>query len=109
MASIEVTEDGGSIFPTRIDHRIDEGHDAITGDGLYHYNYLVYDFDHPAGAILARSYLDEIESVALYWPQGVTEHDPIAMKVIAFLSRRYAKLSVLGAQGYLDLAPQRTR
>jgi hypothetical protein len=94
------------VIPIQIEHKVDEGHDAATGEQLYGYNYLVYTFEHPAGDILARSYLDDAQSVALYFPEHVTEHDAEAKLIVAYLTRRYASIKRLTQSGYVDIAPE---
>ena len=67
---IPLAEEKDAITPTLIEHRVDSGAHERTGEVLYHYNYLYYRFD-ADGEIWARSYLDEIDKVSLFLPQGM--------------------------------------
>lgn len=95
------------IAPTSIEHFVDEDIDPETGVTHFYYNYLVYTFAHPQGETFARSYLDEIQKVALYLPKGVTETDPIVVRIIDYLARRYGSVQRLTDKGYVDIASDR--
>lgn len=92
-----------AVVPTRIEHRVDMDIDEASGEVLYYYNYLVYTFAHPAGNVLARSYLDDAGTVAIYLPDGVTEHDANVRPVVAYLKRRYGRITRLGPRGYVEI------
>ena len=100
MPAHEVFSVDDVIQPSKIEHLVDESYRAGTKDLLYRYNFLRYEFRHPAGAIWARSYLDTIEHVAIYPPAGVGFDDDTVKRAVAYLSRRYADVRHLTDAGY---------
>ena len=80
-----------SLKPTKIEHLIDTDLDPKTGRASYHYNYLIYTFDTPAGPITARSYLDTPKEVTLLKAPSGADISPI----IDYLKARYLKVKRL--------------
>lgn len=103
MATQAPAQEEDPIVPTSIEHFVDEDIDPESGLTHFYYNYLIYTFAHPQGEVFARSYLDEIQKVALYLPKGVSEKDPIVARVIAYLARRYDSIQRLTDAGYVDV------
>ncbi len=46
--------DEAEVVPIRIDHLVDTDLDVRTGEVSYHYNYLLYTFEHHLGVVTAR-------------------------------------------------------
>ena len=92
------------ISPVEIQHRKDE---IWQGDELLEsYNYFTYVFRSGGVIITARTYLDEIHSVALYGPMLDSDPNQRAESpefrdaVLAYLKRRFREIQVLGSEGY---------
>jgi hypothetical protein len=100
MSEVEVFTPSDPILPSKLEHLVEDGYDLKEKTQLFYYNFLRYEFEHPAGAIWARSYLDTTDHVAIYPSKGVALDDPIVEKVIAYLRRRYVKVLRLGQTGY---------
>ena len=100
MAVSEVYTPEDSITPSKVEHRFDEGFDADTQTCLFRYNFLCYEFAHPKGAIRARSYVDTMDHVAIYLPEGVGLEDETVQHVVAYLRRRYPDVQRLTSTGY---------
>lgn len=100
MPAIEVFSPSDPTTPSKIEHLVEEGYDVGKNELIYHYNFLRYEFDHPAGVLWARSYLYRPEQVSIYPPQGVSLDDAIVQKAIGYLRRRYREIQKLGANGY---------
>jgi hypothetical protein len=100
MSEVEVFTPSDPILPSKLEHLVEDGYDLKEKTQLFYYNFLRHEFEHPAGAIWARGYLDTTDHVAIYPPKGVALDDPIVEKVIAYLRRRYVKVLRLGQTGY---------
>lgn len=96
--------EGDEISPAEIQHRKD---DIWQGNELLEsYNYFTYVFRSGGVNITARTYINEIHSVALYGP--MLDGDPnqraeapeFREAVLAYLKRRFRKIEVLGSAGY---------
>ena len=88
------------VKPVRIEHSVDAAVDATTGAVEHRYNFLDYYFAHSAGEIRARTYLDEIEKVALYLPDGASFADDSVKAVVAYLRFRFQTVERLTPGGY---------
>jgi hypothetical protein len=99
-------EEKDPIIPTLIEHRVDSGVHERTREVLYHYNYFYYRFDADAGEIWARSYVDEIQKVSLYLPQGVDLEHTDVRRVLGYLTRRFQRVEMLGEAGYVAIWPK---
>ena len=76
------------ITPSKIEHLVDTDLDPKTGKCSYHYNYLLYTFDHPLGPIRARSYLDTPKEVTILKSPSEANLD----QILDYLHARYRKL-----------------
>ena len=103
MTSSNVTTIRDDITPKSLDHCVEEGLDAESGEQLFYYNTLEYTVAHPRGDVRARAYLDEITKVALYLPKGAAVDDPDMTRIIAYLARRYDSIQRLTDAGYVDV------
>ncbi len=94
-----------AILPVRITHNSEQ---MWNGDTLeQNYNYLVYEFETEEHLYRARSYLDDINEVAIFGPFDKNAPDSapllgveIDQRVISYLRRRYANLKRFGPTGY---------
>ena len=84
---------------------MEEGIDIEKKECIFRYNFLRYEFAHPKGVIWARSYVDEMDHVAVYPPSGVPITDEIVQLVIQYLARRYRDVHKLGTEGYESVFP----
>ena len=57
-------------------------------------------FAHAAGEIRARTYLDDIQKVALYLPKSVDFSDDVVKLVVLYLRFRFTTVEWLTATGY---------
>ena len=59
-------DEADAIQPVKISHHVDEFTEA---DRLFErYNYIVYEFENKDGYLWARTYLDEVDGVAIHGP-----------------------------------------
>jgi hypothetical protein len=100
MSDVDVFTPSDPIIPSKLEHLVEEGYDLKSKTQLFHYNFLRYAFEHPAGEIWARSYLDSAERVDIYLPKGVTFNDPIVQKVVGYLRRRFREVHRPGPTSY---------
>ena len=100
MSQIQVQQDEvDPIQPVKISHHVDEISD---GDKLVErYNYIVYEFENQAGYVWARTYMDEVESVAIYGPfvgrsrTAKTDAPELEAAVVDYLKRRFNQIDRL--------------
>ena len=97
---VDVTD---PITPSLVEHRVEGALHAETGELLFHYNYLYYQFDVPAGRIWARSYLDDIKRASLFLPGDMATDHADAQTVLGYLTRRFNRIETLGEAGYVKL------
>jgi hypothetical protein len=101
-------DEADPILPVRITHHSEQIYNGNTLE--QNYNYLVYEFETEQHLYRARAYLDEIHTVAVYWPfekdsasgapsQGVD----IDQRVLAYLRRRCAEITKFGPSGYVPI------
>lgn len=96
------------LHPVRITHYCEKIWD---GDTLQqNYNYLLYEFEIGPHRYQARSYLDDIDTVAVYGPfaKGSASNEPLAgadidQQILAYLRRRYTKIDRFGPGGYVPI------
>lgn len=96
--------DDDLVTPTSIEHKVDVI--ARGGQIEQYYNFIDYHFELADAYYRARTYIDEIDRVALYGPfearKGVepsapsTKHD----EVLRYLKRRFLRIDELGQSGY---------
>lgn len=93
------------IQPIIVKHLCDEIWDGPNLEQKY--NYLVYEFETDLHSYRARSYLDEIDSVAIYGPFLKDSNDTWALesleidpRVLAYFRRRYRKVTRFTSDGY---------
>jgi len=86
--------------PRKIEHIVDTDFDPRTGEFSFFYNYLLYTFDHPAGTVTARSYLDTASEVSLLRRPETTGSDREFAGILAYLRRRYPTVKALEPGGY---------
>lgn len=94
-----------AIVPVRITHNSEQIWNRETLE--QHYNYLVYEFETEEHRYGARSYLDEIHTVAIFGPfkkddesDTPLESVEIDPRVISYLSRRYSEITRFTSAGY---------
>jgi|SRR3954447_26515870 hypothetical protein len=104
MAEFRMDEED-AIVPVRITHNSEQiwNRDRLEQD----YNYLVYEFETERHRYRARTYLNNIRTVAVYGPfekdstsVAPLEDFEIDQRVLAYLRRRYAEITILCATGY---------
>lgn len=100
MSDIDVFTPSDPILPSKLEHLVEEGYDLKKKNQLFRYNFLRYEFQHPAGAIWARSYLDAAHRVDICLPKGVTFDDPIIQKIVGYLRRRFPEVYRPGPTTY---------
>lgn len=96
------------IAPTRITHNSEQMWD---GEALeQNYNYLVYEFETDTHIYRARAYLDTIETVAILGridrtssQREMLTSDQVDPRILAYLRRRYAVITILGPAGYAPI------
>jgi hypothetical protein len=93
------------ISPSVIEHRLEAASHEETGELLFRYNYLYYQFDVTAGRIWARSYLDDIKRASLFLPADVRIDHPDAKNVMGYLALRFERIDMLGEAGYVNVWP----
>ena len=81
---------------------------SITHDVELSYNFIRYEFETINHFYWARSYLKEIDKVAIYGPFqspecSVKVKHPIDARIIDYLKRRYQKVEYLTETGYNEL------
>ncbi|HUE80040.1 MAG TPA: hypothetical protein VMN38_10470 [Sphingomicrobium sp.] len=88
-----------AIQPVKISHHVDE---IAEGDRLVErYNYVVYEFENEAGYLWARTYLEEVEKVAIYGPFTDRTRTTKAIApnletaVVSYLKRRFDRIDRL--------------
>ncbi|MDP3459638.1 MAG: hypothetical protein Q8S09_10220 [Hyphomonas sp.] len=98
-------EEDDPIVPTKITHKSEQIWDGSSLEQSY--NYLVYEFETEQHRYVARAYLGEIETVAIYGPFDRASADlvevdgvEIDQRVVAYLRRRYTEITLLGKEGY---------
>ena len=101
-------EDQDPILPISITHNSEQ---MWSGSNLEQsYNYLVYHFETEEHLYRARAYLDEIDTVSVYGPLKKDElpdwgsflqEIEIDRRIIAYLRKRYAKITRLAPTGYV--------
>jgi hypothetical protein len=100
MAALDVAGKPDRVAPLKVEHVLDEGFEVDSGELIYHYNYLRYEFAHSAGVIWARAYLTDISTVSLFLPEAVGLDDDVVQNVIAFFRRRFPQVERFGPAGY---------
>lgn len=100
MADIQILDcDADKIQPVKISHHVDEIRER--GRLLECYNYVVYEFENKDAYLLARTYLDEVDKVAIYGPftdRGqTTKAGPSDLEAAAmdYLKRRFHRIERL--------------
>ena len=101
-------EEEDAISPVRITHSSEQIWNDDTLEQSY--NYLDYEFETEQHLYRARSYLDEIQTVAVYGPfdklspgPHPTEGVDIDPRVVAYLRRRYLEITIPGPNEYVPL------
>jgi hypothetical protein len=96
------------LLPLRIVHNSEQIWDGETLQ--QNYNYLVYEFETEQHSYRARAYLDQIHTVAILgvFDKSTTPAAPlrgveIDRRVLAYLRRRYAEVTLLGPTGYVPI------
>lgn len=107
LAEFRVDEED-AILPVRITHPSEQMWNGNTLE--QNYNYLVYEFETEEHLYRARAYLDDIQTVSIHGPFDRYSSNPAPLagveidpRVIAYLRRRYAVITVLGPTGYVPL------
>lgn len=95
--------DEAEVVPIRIDHLVDTDLDVRTGEVSYHYNYLLYTFEHHLGVVTARSYLDDPEEISILKAPSVGDVESELAGIIRYLRTRYTRLKRLGEAGYVEI------
>lgn len=103
MPAVEIKD---PITPNLVEHRLESAIHEDTGELLFHYNYIYYQFDVPAGKIWARSYLDDITRSSLFLPEGMKITDTDAERALGYLTLRFSQIDMLGNNGYLPIWPK---
>lgn len=97
--------------PYQIEHIVD-----VVGDGDAYdmvYNYLIYRFEGYGSYVWARTYLDDIGTVSIYGPfksaddLTTVESPKLFDSVVDFLGMRFARIEILGPDGYVPLPGKR--
>ncbi len=94
-----------AIVPTRITHNSEQIWNGTTLEQSY--NYLDYEFETDEHLYRARSYLDDIQTVAILGrfdhassePEIVTS-EQVDPRILAYLRRRYAVITIPGSTDY---------
>ena len=92
------------IMPAEIRHKVEEI--VANGETEQLYNYLDYRFENPGVHCLARTYLDDIDTVSIYGPfEGTDSEDEIDAPefydgVLSYLKRRFLVIDAPGDEGY---------
>ena len=94
---------GHETTPRLIEHLIDTHRDEKTGHVEFHYNYLLYTFDHPSGPVTARCYLDTPDRVSLLQVPATTGFEDGLEGIIAYLDARFARVQRLKHGKYTRL------
>ena len=97
-----------AIVPTRIVHNSEQIWNGNTLE--QNYNYLVYEFETDEHVYRARAYLDDIQTVSILGrfdrvsstPQILTS-EQVDPRILAYLRRRYAVITILGTTGYTPI------
>jgi hypothetical protein len=107
MAEFRIDEED-PILPVRITHKSEQIRNGNTLE--QNYNYLVYEFETEQHRYRARTYLNNIRTVAVYGPFAKDsaslvplEAVEIDQRVLAYLRRRYAEIKTLGPAGYVPI------
>lgn len=103
-------DDEDPIVPVRIAHNSEQ---IWNGETLeQNYNYLIYEFETERHFYRARSYLDDIHTVAIFGPFDKGNETPMPLegveideRVISYLRRRYAEVRRFGPNGYEVIEP----
>ena len=97
------------IAPIRIEHKVDAGWTEPDRRLLFHHNFIVYDFSNVSGGIGARTYLDDISQVAIYFPKGWAAADSRLEPVLHYLKHRFRQVDYLdlNGQGYVQIWPDK--
>jgi hypothetical protein len=96
------------ILPVRITHKSEQ---IWNGDRLEQdYNYIMYEFETEQHRYHARTYLNNVRTVAVYGPfeKGDARLAPVEgieidRRVLAYLRRRYSATTTLGSTGYVPV------
>lgn len=97
-----------AIVPARITHNSEQ----IWNDNTLeqNYNYLVYEFEIDEHLYRARAYLDDIQTVAILGrfdrtssQREILTSEQIDPRILAYLRRRYAVITILGPTGYMPI------
>lgn len=98
--------DPDTVKPTGIEHKCDQMFDGDTL--LQEYNYFVYHFERDGRYFWARSYVEDIGTVAIYGPFDGREtkeptSGPLDDAILSYLKRRFLKIDTLGSGGYVTI------
>jgi hypothetical protein len=97
-----------AIVPARIVHNSEQIWNGNTLE--QNYNYLLYEFETDEHLYRARAYLDDIQTVSILGrfdrassqPEVLTS-EQVDPRILAYLRRRYAVITILGPTGYTPI------
>jgi hypothetical protein len=100
VADIQLRQDAvDTIQPVKISHHVEEFRE---GDKLVErYNYVVYEFQNKDAYVWARTYLDEVDKVAIYGPftdrsrTTMVSAPSLETAVVDYLKRRFHRIDRL--------------
>jgi hypothetical protein len=100
VSQIQLQQDeADAIQPFKISHHVDE----ITEEGrlVERYNYVVYEFENNGGYVWAKTYLDEVDNIAIYGPfadrsrTSKVSAPELETAVVGYLKRRFDRIDRL--------------